>query len=736
MIRCARPAASASGSRTSNTTPLSPSPVTSSYTGRRLTSGTAPAAWRAQDEARLRRGAVGRGDEDVGAREQGRLVAVRDELRRARAGRRAAACSTTARARCGRRRASRGRCRGGAARAGTGAAPARSSSSTNAIVTGAPGGRTARGDGVGAGRRRSGSRRGRSAAAARGSPRSSPGARRGGRRRAGRPCGRPGSRRRARSGRGSCRRSARASGAARRSRRSARTARARGRCRVPPWSNSSSIVRATSSGTAAPARARPGQRRQRLADGEHPRARRRRTASSPAWTARRPSRTRSCEPDGATISTRWPRAASSSPTRRTCSLTSCPDSHGYGVTWAMVYGPGTAGQHSDRLSAAPVREGLERRAGVGPSNSSTHARSSRSIACATRSPRRALSIALVRATAVRETASKPAVHAAMRSSSASGATISLTKRWRSAQSASRSAPVSSSSRAAVSPRTSGSSSVPALVATRPIPTSGVAKRARSVAMRRSQLAANSSAPPMQTPSIAARTGTGAASVTRVTRWKAAMVAAQLAASRRAPRTGRRRPRSARPRRARRCSGRPRRRPRPRARRRSPRSSRASTRCACLAVPADDAGAAERSVVTVMVGPPRSAIARGSSSPRAVRKTCGSCARPRAACRGRARRPRTRPQARAQRGRVASGSAPRRRLDVDAQRRHDRVAVGDDRVAAEAAEPSRTRADRLRVDVDRLHAQHVVAAAVDADARRRRARTRRARPDACARSPER
>ena len=53
-----------------------------------------------------------------------------------------------------------------------------------------------------------------------------------------------------------------------------------------------------------------------------------------------------------------------------------------------------------------------------------------------------------------------------------------------------------------------------------MPTSGVAKRARSVAMRRSQLAANSSAPPMQTPSMAARTGTGAASVARVTRWKA------------------------------------------------------------------------------------------------------------------------------------------------------------------------------------------------------------------------
>ena len=59
-----------------------------------------------------------------------------------------------------------------------------------------------------------------------------------------------------------------------------------------------------------------------------------------------------------------------------------------------------------------------------------------------------------------------------------------------------------------------------------MPTSGVPKRARSVAMRRSQLAANSSAPPMQTPSMAASTGIGAASVTSVTRWKARTVAAQ------------------------------------------------------------------------------------------------------------------------------------------------------------------------------------------------------------------
>ena len=53
------------------------------------------------------------------------------------------------------------------------------------------------------------------------------------------------------------------------------------------------------------------------------------------------------------------------------------------------------------------------------------------------------------------------------------------------------------------------------------------------------------------------------------------------------------------------------------------------------------------------------------------------------------------------------------LDVDVQRRDDRVAVGDDRVAGAVEQL----ADRLRVDVDRLHAQHVVAAAADADAGR-------------------
>ena len=43
--------------------------------------------------------------------------------------------------------------------------------------------------------------------------------------------------------------------------------------------------------------------------------------------------------------------------------------------------------------------------------------------------------------------------------------------------------------------------------------------------RRSQLAANSSAPPTHTPSTAATAGTGEASTTRVIRWKPSIVAA-------------------------------------------------------------------------------------------------------------------------------------------------------------------------------------------------------------------
>ena len=118
----------------------------------------------------------------------------------------------------------------------------------------------------------------------------------------------------------------------------------------------------------------------------------------------------------------------------------------------------------------------------------------------------------------------------MRASSAPGATISVANPCSSAHSASRGSPLRRSSRAAVSPRSSGSRSVPALLATSPIATSGVSRRTRLLQSRRSQLAANSSAPPTHTPSTTATTGTGAARTTRVIRWKASIVSAHAAVS--------------------------------------------------------------------------------------------------------------------------------------------------------------------------------------------------------------
>src|SRR5664279_2895321 len=55
-----------------------------------------------------------------------------------------------------------------------------------------------------------------------------------------------------------------------------------------------------------------------------------------ARSALRDSRTRSCECDGASTSTRCPRRESSVHTRSTCALTSLScASHGYGLTWAI-----------------------------------------------------------------------------------------------------------------------------------------------------------------------------------------------------------------------------------------------------------------------------------------------------------------------------------------------------------------------------------------------------------------
>ena len=155
----------------------------------------------------------------------------------------------------------------------------------------------ARARGAAAGRRRarrSCSRPGRSGAAGRRSPRRRRCARRGARRRAARPCARPGWRRRARSG------AWKVPTLSAREWRSAvlATLGANGSC---TWQRSSAarskrseIVRATSIGSAA--RRAAGQRRQRLADGQHARlagrrARARRCARPCASRARARART-------------------------------------------------------------------------------------------------------------------------------------------------------------------------------------------------------------------------------------------------------------------------------------------------------------------------------------------------------------------------------------------------------------------------------------------------------------
>ena len=181
-------------------------------------------------------------------------------------------------------------------------------------------------------RARAGSRRGSGVPSARPSRAGSPCARRGGRRSSRRSGARRASRAGARWRSGRSRRSARASGAARRWRCSARTARARGRSRAATVLSSSSTVRATSIGSA------DGRRRLARRAWRHgsraPRRRRSRAACrasvpsssalapfAPARAARsalRDARTRSCEREGASTSTRCPRRESSAATRSTC----------------------------------------------------------------------------------------------------------------------------------------------------------------------------------------------------------------------------------------------------------------------------------------------------------------------------------------------------------------------------------------------------------------------------------
>ena len=214
----------------------------------------------------------GRGGDAVGGRDERRRRprAPRRRRRRsarARAGRRAAASRRTGprsewttasqRSAGSRRRSERRKSR---------RAP-RSSCSTKAMRTGASSLALGARQRVGAGRDDRGSRPGRSGAAGPRSPRRSRCARRGARRRAARPCARPGWRRRARSG------AWKVPTLSAREWRSAvlATLGAKGSC---TWHRSSAarskrseIVRATSIGSAA--RRRPGQRRQRLAHGQH-----------------------------------------------------------------------------------------------------------------------------------------------------------------------------------------------------------------------------------------------------------------------------------------------------------------------------------------------------------------------------------------------------------------------------------------------------------------------------------
>ena len=71
------------------------------------------------------------------------------------------------------------------------------------------------------------------------------------------------------------------------------------------------------------------------------------------WTFARPSRTSSRESDGATTTTRWPRAQSASESRSTKRLTSWCCSHGHGVTCAIENG-----SRGTRAGYAAPDEGL------------------------------------------------------------------------------------------------------------------------------------------------------------------------------------------------------------------------------------------------------------------------------------------------------------------------------------------------------------------------------------------
>src|SRR4051794_5283726 len=237
-------------------------------------------------------------------------------------------------------------------------------------------------------------------------------------------------------------------------------------------------------------------------------------------------------------------------------------------------------------------------------------------------------------------------------------------------------------------------------------------------MRRSHEAANSSAPPMQTPSIAAMTGTGDPSTTWVRRWNWPIVAAKASA------------------------------PSPAA---SNRSSPAEK-----SVPAPRT-TMQRTSGSVEAAWTAAAIAAMVAAPHALRWRWLSQLTTRALpsssvlttdlplsaddlrqhvpaggaedVRGLVLGDRQGAGGELVQGDVGAQRLPERAgvgpaLDVDVQRRHDRIAVGDDRVPGAVEQLL----DRLRVDVHGLDAEHVVAAAADADARARAAARARRRPD--------
>ena len=129
---------------------------------------------------------------------------------------------------------------------------------------------------------------------------------------------------------------------------------------------------------------------------------------------------------------------------------------------------------------------------------------SRSIASPSSAPKRSLSIAFVAATASREVREKtldPVLDARVELAGRDQLGGEAVRARPGARRAPRRSAAARAPRSRRAPP--AAAACPALLATRPMPTSGVISGTRSVQSRRSQLAANSSAPPTHTPSTAA-----------------------------------------------------------------------------------------------------------------------------------------------------------------------------------------------------------------------------------------